>query len=137
MTRSSFLQRLLPLAGLCGLMLAAPVHAGDTTAQQQLQRWQSQSGPGQAARGQQLFNNKHGGEWSCASCHNAPPTTAGRHASTGKTITALAPAVQPDRFTETAKVDKWFKRNCNDVFKRECSAQEKADFMAYLISLRR
>lgn len=126
-----------PLAGLLGLMLMAPAQAADTSAQQQLQRWQAQSGPAQAARGQQLFTSKHGGEWSCASCHNAPPVTPGRHASTGKAIDPLAPAVQPDRFTDTAKVDKWFKRNCNDVFKRECTAQEKADVMAYLIGLRR
>lgn len=137
MPSSLFFQRLLPVVGLLGVLLAAPAQAADTSAQQQLQRFQAQSGPGQAARGQQLFNSKHGGEWSCASCHNTPPVTAGRHASTGKTIAPLAPAVQADRFTETAKVDKWFKRNCNDVFKRVCSAQEKADVMAYLISLRR
>ena len=137
MQRPTFLKHLLPAVGLVGLLLTVPAQAADTSAQQQLQRFQSQSGPGQVARGQQLFNSRHGYEWSCASCHNAPPVTAGRHASTGKTIAPLAPAVQADRFTETATVDKWFKRNCNDVFKRECSAQEKADFMAYLISLRR
>jgi len=34
-------------------------------------------------------------------------------------------------------VDKWFRRNCKDVLSRECSAAEKADVMAYLISLKR
>lgn len=112
--------------------------AADTSAQQQLQRWQTQAGAaGQASRGQQFFTAKHGQEWSCASCHNTPPTTAGKHAGTGKTIDALAPAFNAGRFTETAKVDKWFRRNCNDVLKRECSAQEKADVMAYLLSLSR
>jgi len=33
-------------------------------------------------------------------------------------------------------VEKWFKRNCNDVLGRACSAQEKADFTAYMISLK-
>ena len=61
------------------------------------------------------------------------------HIRTDQTITPKVLLEQLRRmgYTETAKVDKWFKRNCNDVFKRECSAQEKADFMAYLISLRR
>ena len=39
-------------------------------------------------------------------------------------------------FTDTARVDKWFRRNCNDVLQRECSAAEKADVLAYLIGLK-
>jgi hypothetical protein len=35
-----------------------------------------------------------------------------------------------------AKVDKWFRRNCNDVLERECSAAEKADVLAYVIQLK-
>jgi hypothetical protein len=31
-----------------------------------------------------------------------------------------------------AKVEKWFRRNCQDVLQRECSAQEKGDFIAWL-----
>lgn len=127
------------LAGaLCMLLAAGAAQAADTSAAQQLQRWQQQAGSaGQAARGQQFFNARHGGEWSCASCHNMPPTNTGKHAGTGKTIKPLAPAFNPESFTEMAKVDKWFKRNCNDVLKRECTAQEKADVIAYLNSLTR
>jgi len=33
-------------------------------------------------------------------------------------------------------VDKWFRRNCNDTLNRLCSAQEKADVMAWLLSLK-
>lgn len=87
------------------------------------------------ARGEQLFSVKHGGEWSCASCHGAPPSRAGRHAATGKAIGALAPAFNPQRFTDPAKVEKWFRRNCKDVFSRECTAAEKADVMAWLLAL--
>ncbi len=47
----------------------------------------------------------------------------------------MAPAVNPKAFTDSAKVDKWFRRNCNDVLNRECSAAEKADVLAYLIGL--
>ena len=39
-------------------------------------------------------------------------------------------------FTSTAKVDKWFRRNCNDVLSRECTAVEKADVLAYLNALK-
>lgn len=83
-----------------------------------------------------MFTGKHGGDLSCASCHGAPPTSQGRHASTGKVIEALAPAFNPLRFTDTAKVDKWFARNCKDVLARECTALEKADVLAYLANLK-
>ncbi len=87
-------------------------------------------------RGEKFFTSKHGKEWSCASCHGAPPTKEGKHASTDKTISPLAPAFNSKRFTDEVKVNKWFKRNCNDVLGRECSSLEKADVMAYLNSLK-
>lgn len=112
-------------------------HAADTSPAAQLAQWSAQAGtPGNAARGQTFFNARHGGEWSCASCHGTPPTTQGKHASTGKPIAPLAPAFNPKAFTDTAKVDKWFRRNCKDVLARECSAGEKADVLAYLNSLK-
>ena len=87
-------------------------------------------------RGQQLFTSRHGREWSCSSCHGAVPTRAGRHASTGKAIAPLAPAFNPERFTDAAKTEKWFRRNCNDVIGRECSPAEKADVIGWLRTLR-
>jgi hypothetical protein len=51
----------------------------------------------------------------------------GKHASTGKKITPLAPAFNAERFTDSAKADKWFWRNCKDVLSRECTAPEKAN----------
>ncbi|BDT70084.1 cytochrome c-type protein SHP [Comamonadaceae bacterium OS-1] len=122
---------------LWGTLALAPwAHA--TTPAEQLAGYTAQAGaPAQAARGQQLFTTRHGKEWSCASCHTASPTVAGQHASTGKSIAALAPAFNPQRFTDTAKTEKWFRRNCNDVFARECSAAEKADVLAWLMTLKR
>lgn len=87
-------------------------------------------------RGQQLFTTRHGREWSCASCHGAVPTQAGQHASTSKPIAPLAPAFNPERFADAAKTEKWFRRNCNDVMGRECSAAEKADVIAWLRTLK-
>lgn len=131
-------------ARTAGLILAASAalgapwaQAGDTTAADQLIRWSVQAGAGgDPARGQVFFDRRHGGEWSCASCHGMPPTGTGRHASTAKSIAPLAPAFNAKAFTETAKVDKWLRRNCKDVLSRECSAAEKADVLAYLYTLR-
>ena len=91
---------------------------------------------GSPQRGEQFFNATHGKEWSCASCHGTAPMQAGRHASTGKSIGALAPSANVRRFSDAAKVEKWFRRNCNDVLGRECSAAEKADVMSWLIGLK-
>ncbi len=118
-------------------LLHGAVQAADTSAQQQLAQWSAQAGsPGQAERGRTFFTSRHGGEWSCSSCHGSPPTQAGKHASTGKPIDPLAPAANPRAFTDSAKVDKWFRRNCKDVLQRECAPGEKADVLAYLLSLK-
>jgi Domain of unknown function (DUF1924) len=118
-------------------LLPATGHSADTSAAQQLTQWSAQAGrPGVAAAGQAFFTTRHGGEWSCSSCHGAPPTQQGKHASTGKSIAPLAPAFNPQAFTDNAKVEKWFRRNCNDVLKRECNAGEKADVLAYLNQLK-
>ena len=89
-----------------------------------------------AQRGEQFFRSRHGNEWSCASCHTEAPTQTGRHARTGKTIAPLAPGANPQRFTDSAKVEKWFKRNCNDVLQRACTPQEQGDVLQYLLSVR-
>jgi hypothetical protein len=52
---------------------------------------------------------------------------------TSKAIQPLAPAAHGGRFTDAAKTEKWFKRNCTEVMGKECSAAEKADFVTYLI----
>ena len=92
--------------------------------------------PAAPARGQQFFSARHGREWSCTSCHGATPTQTGKHASTGKPINALAPAFNPERFTDAAKSEKWFRRNCNDVVGRECTDAEKADVLSWLLTLK-
>ena len=88
-----------------------------------------------AERGQRFFGSTHGNDWSCVSCHTSSPVATGKHAKTGKEIAPLAPATNPQRFADAAKVEKWFNRNCNDVLGRVCTAQEKGDVLAYLMSL--
>lgn len=89
-----------------------------------------------AERGRAFFNATHGREWSCASCHSGNPAAAGRHATTGKAIAPMAPSANPERFTSATKVEKWFRRNCNDVAGRACTAQEKGDVLAWLLAAR-
>ena len=89
-------------------------------------------------RGQQFFtaNRKNALNLTCASCHGATPTGTGRHDLTDKRIAPLAPAFNKERFTDAKKTDGWFKTNCQDVLGRDCTAQEKADVMSWLISLK-
>lgn len=108
------------------------------TPAEMLANYTAQSGgTASAARGQEFFTSKHGKDWSCSSCHTSNPTSEGKHAATGKLISPLAPAANAERFTDTAKTEKWFRRNCNDVVGRECSAAEKADVMAWLMSIKK
>lgn len=128
---------LLAAALACIPWITLPAHAGDTSPQDQLARWSTAAGaPGNAHRGQAFFGRTHGRDWSCASCHGQPPTRDGEHASTGKRIAPLAPVANPKAFTDAARVEKWFRRNCRDVLDRECTPAEKADVLAYLIQLR-
>lgn len=119
------------------LALACAMPATAATPAELLAGYTAQAGkPAAPARGQQLFTTTQGREWSCASCHAAVPSQAGKHASTGKAIGALAPAFNPERFTDPAKVEKWFRRNCNDVMARECTPAEKADVLAWLMTVK-
>jgi hypothetical protein len=89
-----------------------------------------------AERGAQFFRATHGNDWSCASCHTDNPATGGSHAKTRKAIAPLAPAANAERFTDPAQVEKWFRRNCNDVLGRACTVQEKGDVLQYLMSVK-
>jgi hypothetical protein len=121
------------VTALAGALLIGAAAAATPT--EVLSHYAAQA-PAQPERGRQFFNSRHGGEWSCATCHGAQPTQPGRHAATGKTIAALAPAFNAERFTDLAKVEKWFRRNCNDVVGRECTAAEKADMLGWLLALK-
>jgi hypothetical protein len=119
---------------LTSLVLNPLAHA--VTPEGQLAGYSAQAGvPANVGNGQKLFASRHGRDWSCASCHTAVPTTEGKHASTGKVIGPMAPAFNPARFTDAAKTEKWFRRNCNDVMGRECTPGEKADVLAWLLAL--
>jgi hypothetical protein len=111
------------------------------TPQQILEGLVAQAGSGiRRARGEKLFRGKFaGGKTADSVVPPAIPTMPKRLASTSR---PTRPSIrwprsaQKDRFTDPAKVEKWFKRNCNDVLSRACTPQEKADFTAYMISLK-
>jgi cytochrome c553 len=90
-----------------------------------------------AARGETLHQKKFAGgkpdTSACASCHGSDPRGAGR-SPTGKTIEPVAISATPTRYTDAAKVEKWFKRNCNEVLGRECTPSEKGDWLSYVMS---
>jgi hypothetical protein len=104
--------------------------------QELLTSYETKSAKAVPARGQQFFNAKHGKEWSCASCHDSLPNHETKHIVTGKVIQALSPVRNSARFSDPSKVEKWFKRNCNDVLGRECDAQEKADVLSWLMTVK-
>ncbi len=127
-----------PLALAC-VALALPVFAATNPIQEsyraQAKLDNSTFKEFSAAAGEKFYNAK-GAELSCASCHTSSPLSAGKHAKTGKEILPLSPSANSKRFVDAANVEKWFKRNCNDVWARACTAQEKGDFMAYVLSAR-
>ncbi|MDD5403010.1 MAG: DUF1924 domain-containing protein [Sulfuricella sp.] len=93
-----------------------------------------------ASRGENFYHAKrthsNGKPVSCAACHTDNPRSAGRNEKTGKEILPMAPVANKARLADPAKVEKWFKRNCQDVLERACTAQEKGDFLTYLLSIK-
>jgi len=114
------------------------VQAENLTVDKLLQEYISQ-GAAQAnpEQGKILWQKKYNskGEFtkrSCASCHTNNLTNAGKHIKTNKMIKPMSPLVNPQRLTKIKKVNKWFKRNCKWTLGRECTAQEKANILAYI-----
>ncbi|MGB2831508.1 MAG: DUF1924 domain-containing protein [Methylotenera sp.] len=92
-----------------------------------------------ADRGANFFKTERlhsdGKKVSCSTCHTADPRNQGKTRA-NKVIEPMAPSVNPQRFTDAAKVEKWFGRNCKDVLERSCTAQEKGDYIQYLLSIK-
>lgn len=96
------------------------------------------AGPFDAARGKAMWNKdfpdpeKPGKVRNCHTCHGQDLKAKGKHVRTGKVIDPLAPSVNKERLTDPKHIAKWFKRNCKWVVGRECTAQEKGDFLMFL-----
>ncbi|HTW26519.1 MAG TPA: DUF1924 domain-containing protein [Acetobacteraceae bacterium] len=70
---------------------------------------------------------------SCSTCHTTNPRNWGMTRA-GKRIAPVAVSVTPSRFTDLHKVELWFRRNCNSVYGRPCTAIEKGDYITFMAS---
>lgn len=91
-----------------------------------------------AKRGEEIFKSKHigkkGKEISCESCHTTNLANSGENIFTGKTIEPLSPKANPKRLTDISEIEKWLKRNFNDVYNKEGTPMEKGDVISYIMS---
>ncbi|OFX11115.1 MAG: hypothetical protein A2516_03105 [Alphaproteobacteria bacterium RIFOXYD12_FULL_60_8] len=133
----------LTFALLLGLTVTGTAHANPAR-DAIIAKLQAQaSQPFSAERGKAFYLKDWSGERdaaasdpetpSCTACHSTNPRNETKHAKTGKVKPPIAVSATPDRFTDPDNVEKWFRRNCNGVLGRECTAQEKGDFLTFMI----
>jgi hypothetical protein len=92
-----------------------------------------------AANGESMWTRafadaKSGEKRRCSLCHSEDLRRTGKHAVTGKVIEPLAPSANPKRLTDPEHIEKWFTRNCKWTLGRECTPQEKGDFLLMISS---
>ena len=131
------------LPALCLLLASFTSHA--ETPQQIRQIYAAEASAQQAGftpagkHGEALFRQRFSNNAkmpACTSCHTDSPLNAGQHAITGKSVKPLAVSANAERFSDSAKVEKWFGRNCKEVVGRACTPAEKADFVTYMSEVR-
>ena len=88
--------------------------------------------PAEAAWTRNHTDPKTGEQRRCSLCHSEDLRRVGKHAVTGKAIEPLAPSANPKRLTDPEHVEKWFARNCKWTLGRECTPQEKGDFLVMI-----
>lgn len=131
------------LASLLGLA-AVSAHADVANAEKLAQKYTTiakivnpgYAGPS-ATEGKIFFNRKitiNGNEAACASCHTPNPANEGKHIVTGKAIRPLSPAVNNKRFNDLDKVEDKFTEHCNDIIGADCTPEEKANFIGYVLT---
>lgn len=128
---------MLYLAIAAGLVMGGGMALADTV-DDRLAAYQAEgAGPFDAARGEAMWTQsfthaKADKPRSCAACHTDNLKSRGKHVRTGKAIEPLAPSVNATRLTDARDIEKWFGRNCKWTVGRECTAQEKGDFLSYM-----
>lgn len=129
-------KRTLVLASLL-LAIHTPLFAGEQL-ESTIQLYQQQGNlsfsaeAGKALWNQEITHTQMPVTRSCASCHGSDVSQSGKHIKTTKVIKPMSPTINPARFTDQAKIEKWFLRNCKWTWGRECSVQEKGDILRYL-----
>jgi hypothetical protein len=86
----------------------------------------------QAMWTQPFTDAKSGDKRHCSLCHSEDLRRTGKHAVTGKPIEPLAPSANPKRLTDAEHVEKWLARNCKWTLGRECTPQEKGNFLVMI-----
>ncbi len=130
---------------LAASLLLAPVVAQASAIDEKMAEYKAAGASNFSAKAGQAMWNKEvvaedGSKRSCVTCHNSDVTKPGKHKKTGKVIAAMAPSVpfvaaeegDEPRYSSAKKIKKWFKRNCKWTYGRECTAQEKGDFLTFL-----
>lgn len=98
------------------------------------------AGPFDAKAGARAWRAEHrppGAESprACTDCHGSDLKQAGRHVTTGKVIGPMAISADPKRLSDPVKTERWFGRNCRWTWGRECTPQEKGDFIRLMQGL--
>ena len=75
-------------------------------------------------------------EESCSTCHTDSPANKGKHSDTGKAIQPLSPVVNNKRFSNLQHVEKNFTKHCQDIIGRDCTPQEKGNYITYLLTVK-
>lgn len=120
-------------------MATLPAQASEATTQM-LDTYRAEgAGEFSAERGKKMWTQnftqqKSSKQVNCATCHTNNLQQAGAHIRTGKVIEAMSARTNAERFNETKKIKKWFLRNCKWTLGRECTAQEKGDYLTYFLS---
>ena len=92
-----------------------------------------------AEAGRAFFIKRHavkGKEVGCTDCHTDNPAAQGKHAKTGKPIASLSPVVNPKRFSDLKKTEETFDEHCIEILERNCTSQEKGNYIVYLLSVK-
>lgn len=128
---------LLTLLTLTVSLIPGVAVAGGEAIPGMLAEYQADGAGNFSAKGVEALWNKKvkaedGSERSCASCHHSDLKLQGKHYKTGKVIEPMALSVNPERYKEAKEIRKWFLRNCKWAWGRECTAQEKGNFLTWL-----
>lgn len=124
------------IVGVCAVFSQTPASA-DAVADALANYAAQGAGPFDAKTGERRWSDNFtdaetGQSVNCASCHRTDLRLTGQHIRTRKPIEPLAPAANPRRLTDIKKIETWFLRNCKGTWGRECTAQEKGDFLVFI-----
>ena len=116
----------------------APAQADEAVVASILKTYEKQGGSkftavkAEAMWNQVFVDAKTNEKRKCSTCHTEDLRRQGKHAVTGKLIDPLAPSANPKRLTDPEHIEKWFLRNCKWTLGRECTPQEKGDFLVMI-----